>query len=260
MNKNFNEKLFKEGLKYALLIIPNVKTFLNFSDAMLDYMGKDYPYSKSIYAALSSWPEWNLYFQPDSEWKNLSNDFIKNHYINYKNEIEKNNRQQEFKDNIDELQFLTRNYRDSEEFKKMLNFIGKFHYLAPYNAMLVQMQKPGATFVFNGKKWKEYNRQPKLNAQQLITLVPFGPIQCMFDYSDTEQIPNTEEVTEEQLIKEWDNGLMKTKGDIDIRVLSLLIDNLVKYGIYLDDNFSAANTYGGYITQDKRHSLCLKAI
>ena len=58
--------------------------------------------------------------------------------------------------------------------------------------MLVQMQKPGATFVFNGKKWGYYGRQPKINGQKLIILKPFGPIQCVFDYSDTEKNPDVE--------------------------------------------------------------------
>ena len=32
--------------------------------------------------------------------------------------------------------------------------------------------------------------RPTINAQNIITLVPFGPIQCMYEVSDVEQIPN----------------------------------------------------------------------
>lgn len=255
MDTTIDNNLFNEGLEYAFLIIPDVNTFLEFSDAMLDYMGKDYPYCKPIYSALSNWPGLKFKFQNHLEWENLSDELIVNHYLDYKAEIEIKNRQQEFKENIDELQFLVMNFRKREEFKKLLDFVGKFHYLAPYNAMLVGIQKPGATFVLNGKGWMKYNRRPKLNAQQLITLVPFGPIQCMFDYSETEQITGTSEVSEIQLMKEWDNGLMNTNGAIDKDVLRCLIDNLVMYGIYLDTNFSAANSFGGYIMEDKRHEL-----
>ena len=167
---------FTEGMKYASRIISSVRTFLDFSDAMLDYMGEDYLYSKSLYSALSNCPGLKSDFQPNSEWEGLSDEQIKEHYLNYKRHLEQQDREKEFKDNIDELQFLVKKYRSSDGFKKMLDFVGRFRHLAPYNAMLVEMQLPGATFVFNGKKWKEYNRQPKSSARQLITLIPFGPI------------------------------------------------------------------------------------
>ena len=144
--------------------------------------------------------------------------------------------------------YLLRNYRNSIEFKKLLNFVGRFSYLAPYNAMLVQMQKPGATFVFNGKKWKEYGRRPKVNAQKLIILKPFGPVQCVFDYGDTEEISGALDVLDEaDLMKLWDKSLKRTKGEIEKETWDILIKNLPVYGIYLDDKFQAANTYGGYI-------------
>lgn len=130
----------------------------------------------------------------------------------------------------------------------MLDFIGSFPYLAPYNAMLVQMQKPGATFVLTGKKWAEYGRQPKLNGQKLIVLKPFGPVQCVFDFEDTEPIPNATEVMEEaDLIKKYTESLQQAQGDLDKKKMETLVSNLPVYGIYLDDNFLAANSYGGYI-------------
>lgn len=253
----YDDNRFKRGIEYASSIIADVATFMDFSIAMLDYMGEDFPYCKSLYSALYNWPNLNIQFQNYEIWKNITDDCILREYHNFKYEQEKINREKEFKDNIDELQFLVKKYRTSEEFKKMLNFVGKFHYLAPYNAMLVEMQKPGSTFVFNGKRWKEYNRQPRLNAQQLITLIPFVPVQCMFNYSDTEQIPGTEEVSEIDLMKEWDKGLTKANGNLYHKTLSCLINNLTMYGIYLDDKFVAANTFGGYIMQDKGHVLSI---
>lgn len=78
---------------------------------------------------------------------------------------------QDFKDNIDELQFLVKEYRSTEHFKKMLDFIVKCNWLAPYNAMLVEMQLPGAYMVLNAKDWAKFNRRPKLNARNLVTLM-----------------------------------------------------------------------------------------
>ena len=154
--------------------------------------------------------------------------------------------------------YLVRNYRNSIEFKKLLNFVGRFSYLAPYNAMPVQMQKPGATFVFNGKKWKEYGRRPKVNAQKLIILKPFGPVQCVFDYGDTEEISGALDVLDEaDLMKLWDKSLKRTKGEIEKETWDILIKNLPVYGIYLDDKFQAANTYGGYIMPYEEKQLSI---
>lgn len=200
----------------------------------------------------------NILFATDEELASFTPAIIEAEYTAFIAQQKKKLREQEFKENIDELQFLVKSYRRSEEFQKLLNFIGHFHYLAPYNAMLVQMQKPGATFVFNGKKWQEYGRRPKINAQKLIILKPFGPIQCVFDYGDTEEILGALNVLDEaDLMKLWDESLKRTKGEIEKETWDILIKNLPVYGIYLDDKFQAANTYGGYIMPYEEKQLSI---
>jgi len=248
------QELYQSALEYATNIIHHATSFLAFSDAMLDYMGENFPKCKAMYNSFRLWPNSGLNLTDEMTVSNYTDEYLVEHYKRYRQEQERS-RQQDFKENIDELQFLVEIYRKSDEFKKILNFVGRFHYLAPYNAMLVQMQKPGATFVFNGKDWSKYNRRPKENSQQLITLIPFGPIQCMFDYSDTEPIPGTNAVTETKLMEIWDNGLMKTKGEVDNSSMINLFYNLSIYGIYLDDSLHAANTFGGYIKVDGEHKL-----
>lgn len=251
-----------KALEYASHIIHETKRFMDFAIALADYMGEDFiPYSKSVYAMLRSLPhDNNVVFESAEAVERYNSDFITQQFRKYRAEQEQKQRKQEFKENIDELQFLVKNYRSCEAFKKMLDFIGKFNYLAPYNAMLVQMQKPGATFVFNGKKWAEYGRRPTINAQKLIILKPFGPIQCIFDYSDTEPIPGVKDVINDaMLMEEWDKSLMKTSGQIPQQVMDLLYNNLITYGIYLDETtLLAANTYGGYIMPYTNKKLIVK--
>lgn len=263
IEKMFDQNKLLPGIEYAYNIIFDNPRFEEFAIAMLDYMGEGYQYVNSIYSAfICHFKDNNINLKLDDYdvVERFSQEDIKRIYHQFKRKQDKKNRQQEFKDNIDELQFLVKEYRSSAEFKKMLDFVGRFKYLAPYNAMLVEMQKPGATFVFNGKKWKEYNRRPKVNAQKLITLLPFGPIQCMFDYGDTEPIDEQLSISEAELMNEWDNMLKKASGSIAKDKLNLLISNLMVYGIYLDDSFSAANTYGGYIMRytDKKLNIPLK--
>ena len=154
---------------------------------------------------------------------------------------------QDFKDNIDELQFLVKEYRSTEHFKKMLDFIVKCNWLAPYNAMLVEMQLPGAYMVLNAKDWAKFNRRPKLNARNLVTLMNFGPVQFMFDHGDTEQIPGTPEVDVAQIMKSLDQGLNDVEGEVPDGAYRQLLSNMSQLGIFVDDKFEAANSYGGYI-------------
>ena len=243
------EKEMPKAIEYASHIIMETSNFIDFAVALVDYMDEDFiPYCKSVYAMLRSLDYPTVTFEKDDELGDITPDVIRKEYHNFLSQQEKLAREKEFKENIDELQFLVKSYRDSNEFKKMLDFIGSFPYLAPYNAMLVQMQKPGATFVLTGKKWAEYGRQPKLNGQKLIVLKPFGPVQCVFDYEDTEPIPNATKVMKEaDLIKKYTESLQQAQGDLDKKKMDTLVSNLPVYGIYLDDNFLASNSYGGYI-------------
>ena len=243
------ENKMPKAIEYASHIIMETSNFIDFAVALVDYMEEDFiPYCKSVYVMLRGLSYPKVVFEEDDKLEGITPDVIRGAYHNFLSKHGELVREKEFKENIDELQFLVKSYRDSNEFKKMLDFIGRFPYLAPYNAMLAQMQKPGATFVLTGKKWAEYGRQPKLNGQKLIVLKPFGPVQCVFDFEDTEPIPNATKVIEKaDLIKKYTEGLQQAQGDLDNKTMNTLVSNLPVYGIYLDDNFMASNTYGGYI-------------
>lgn len=244
------EQKFPQAIEFSLHAIYQAKGFLDFAVALADYMGEDFiPYCKPVYAMLRCLPHMaGIQFEDEASLHSISNDRILEEYRTFKQKQADSQRQKEFKENIDELQFLVKNYRKTEEFKKLLDFVGRFRYLAPYNAMLAQMQKPGAEFVLTGKKWAEYGRQPKPNAQKIIILKPFGPVQCAFDYEDTQPIPGVEYVYDDvQILEDFNKTLSKTKGDLPEGMLETLCYNLAMYGIYLDDSFRAANTYGGYI-------------
>ena len=259
MNLDILENKMLKAIKYASNIITETSGFIEFAIALTDYMGKDFiPYCKSVYMMLASSPEFsNITFNYE-DLKKITSQTIESEYGAFVSQQQKKQRELEFKENIDELQFLVRSYRNSQEFKKLLDIVGRLNYLAPYNAMLVQMQKPGATFVFSGKKWLEYGRRPQINAQKLIILKPFGPVQCVFDYEDTEEIPGALNVLDEvELMGLWDEKLKQTKGEVKQETWNILMKNLPVYGIYLDDNFQAANTYGGYIIPNEEKQLSI---
>lgn len=250
-----------QAFDYAQHIIRETKTFMDFAIALVDYMGEDIiPYCKSIYCTLMFSPcEKDLLFQNIEEIDVIDEKSIREQFYRFLDRNLEKVREKEFKENIDELQFLVKSYRDSREFKKLLDFVGRFPYLAPYNAMLVEMQRPGATFVLSGKEWLKLGRKPKLNCQKLIILKPFCPVQCVFDFEDTEPASaDVHAIKEIELIEMFDKTLETKDGHVSTIVMQHLMDNLPTYGIYLDKSFVAANTYGGYIQPYKQKKLTIK--
>ncbi len=70
---------------------------------------------------------------------------------------------------------------------ELLNFVSHFKSYAPFNGMLLHIQRPGITFVANTRDWMEkFGRQPKLDARPLIILRNFGPVNFVYDVQDTE--------------------------------------------------------------------------
>jgi len=88
---------------------------------------------------------------------------------------------------LDDLFSNAAKYRTSESYRELLQFITRFHSYAPFNAMLVHVQKPGAKYVLPAHKWmKRYKRTIKPGAQALVILQPMGPVMFVFDVSETE--------------------------------------------------------------------------
>jgi antirestriction protein ArdC len=64
--------------------------------------------------------------------------------------------------------------KESAEFKEMLQFLGKFHNYSYQNSILIQMQKPDASYVAGYKQWqKKFNRHVKKGEKAISILAPF---------------------------------------------------------------------------------------
>jgi len=87
---------------------------------------------------------------------------------------------------LDELFNQSAIYKDSFKYFELLEFINRFPKLSPFNAFLIHMQNSGVKVVLNSSKWRKYNRTIKPYARPLVILVPFGPVDFVYDYSDTE--------------------------------------------------------------------------
>lgn len=78
-------------------------------------------------------------------------------------------------------------YKNSKDLKKLYEFIKRFPCIAPYNAMLIHIQKPGSQYIATASEWKKrFNRDVKTGANPLVILIPFGPVSFVFELGDTE--------------------------------------------------------------------------
>lgn len=128
--------------------------------------------------------------------------------------------------NIPELDKLFQEvgtYRKSSEFKELFEFVKKFPDIAPYNAMLIHIQKPGSRYVASASQWKQrFSRDINPGARPLVILRPFGPVAFVFELGDT----TGKEPFPDELLNPF-----KVEGKITWNDYGNLIENLKTDGI-----------------------------
>ena len=78
-------------------------------------------------------------------------------------------------------------YTKSQDYKDLLDFVGRLRNFAPFNAMLLQIQKPGLSYAASARDWRvRFGRKPKEGARPLLVLKHFGPVDLVYDVVDTE--------------------------------------------------------------------------
>ena len=87
---------------------------------------------------------------------------------------------------LDQLFIRTKEYRQSERYMELLDFIGQQKKYAPYNAFLLHTQNPRLIHAEKESDWKvKFGREIRPNARPLVILVPFGPVSFVYDIEDT---------------------------------------------------------------------------
>lgn len=88
---------------------------------------------------------------------------------------------------LDQLLTDARLYHTGEDYKQLLDFVVRLRNVAPFNALLLQLQKPGLRFAASAFDWhKRFGRTIKEGARPLLILWPFGPVATVYDVQDTE--------------------------------------------------------------------------
>src|SRR3954468_6655012 len=88
---------------------------------------------------------------------------------------------------LDQLLTDSRLYTQTKDYKNLLDFVIRLRNFAPFNAMLLHVQKPGLSYAASARDWEErFVRHPKEGARPLLILWPFAPVALVYDVLDTE--------------------------------------------------------------------------
>jgi hypothetical protein len=116
-------------------------------------------------------------------------------------------------------------------FDQFLEFAIRLSNLSVYNAMLVNVQRPGATAVATERKWISLGGQVSASAIPIVILQPFGPVAFVYDYSDVYGIT----------IPGEDASSLFATGSISQTVHDRVIDGARLHRIYINES----DKYGG---------------
>lgn len=88
---------------------------------------------------------------------------------------------------IEQLISATKLYDSSEAIQDLFAFTIRLREFAPFNAMLLHIQKPGLTHAATARDWwHRFGRVPKRGTRPLLVLRTKGPVDFVFDIQDTE--------------------------------------------------------------------------
>jgi hypothetical protein len=83
---------------------------------------------------------------------------------------------------LDSLLTASRLYHTTADYKALLDFVVRLRNFAPFNAMLLQVQKPGLAYAASAVDWwTRFGRKPKEGARPLLILWPFAPVALVYD-------------------------------------------------------------------------------
>lgn len=149
-------------------------------------------------------------------------------------------------DEIDSLYDAVLGHQTSREFYHMLLEVCELRCVSPYNAMMIEFQKPGSLFVATPRRWaREFHRTPKAGARPLVVLRPFGPISFVYDYSDTEDDGSGRGIRKDELLKEFAHPF-RTNDVINEATFERMKVSLLQEGILYGEE-SYGSLMGGCI-------------
>ncbi|MBU1179726.1 hypothetical protein KJ885_02180 [Patescibacteria group bacterium] len=135
--------------------------------------------------------------------------------------------------------------KESGKIKAYFEFLKKAPDHAPFNNTLVFIQNPNCGYYATASQWeKRFKRTVKIDARPMVALLPFGPVDFVYDIDDTEG----EQITDEKILFWWrqNGGTLDEKiiknTHLNLEALGVRYNNLDARKYFEDVNF----TTGGY--------------
>lgn len=140
---------------------------------------------------------------------------------------------------LDELFTLTCQYKTCKSYNELMQFVARFRFYSPFNAMLVHVQMAGAKYVAPPHRWlRDFGRRIRAGARPLVILQPMGPVMFVFDVSDTEPTENAK-----SLPPEVDKPFEVRKGHVGDR-LERVIENAKRDGLRITKSHEGSQSAG----------------
>lgn len=115
-------------------------------------------------------------------------------------------------------------YTQTNSYRELLEFINRLPHIAPFNGLLLNIQKPGLRFAAFERDWLSiFGRTIWEGARPLVILWPFGPVAFVYDIEDTEGAPLPVDVTQ----------AFRATGSIDCVAMSAFEYRVRSRGIYV---------------------------
>ncbi|PTA67332.1 hypothetical protein [Deinococcus arcticus] len=143
---------------------------------------------------------------------------------------------------FDELVRRTQIYRNSAEYLEALRVVAALSGFSPFNAYLLQVQRPTLRFAARLPDWEwKFRRTVRSDRPvfPLVILKPFGPVDFVIDYEDTQGEPLPQQVLEPY----------RAHGYVSSESWECLMRNARRRGVlveFRDDGSGAAGSIGPY--------------
>jgi hypothetical protein len=114
--------------------------------------------------------------------------------------------------------------RDARSIARYFRFMRKVPDRAPFNNALVFIQNPSCGYYATAREWEtRFHRTVKKGARPMVILCPFGPVDFVFDYRDTEG----DDFTDDHVLFWW----RQHGGTLDKEMIGRTRANLRAIGI-----------------------------
>lgn len=137
--------------------------------------------------------------------------------------MEQEKNQQKIYESINQVFQDAFELKDQDFFRNFLKFSSRVPQNAPFNNALVFIQNPSCTYFATVSRWKKFGRTIKKGARPMLILMPFGPVEFVYDIKDTEG----GDLPDEEILNWW----QEREVHFDERIFKKTIQNIKSLGI-----------------------------